>query len=258
MKYINYKTKDNENHIGILEDEIIYRLDYTNIIQAIHDEDNIKERYTDSLIDNLNDVTILLPTEASKIVCVGLNYKDHAEEFNMEIPEEPLLFMKPSTSLTAHNTYINYPEESQVLDLEAELGIVILDKISRNNNTDYKVAYTIVNDVTARDLQEKDGQWTRSKSFDTFCPVGPVVITSIDVGNLRIYSKVNDKVIQDSNTENMIFSSQELVKYISNIMTLNPGDIIATGTPPGVDHLQKGDVVEITIEDIGTLCNIIR
>ena len=136
--------------------------------------------------------------------------------------------------------------------------IVILSKINRNSNDNFETAYTIINDVTARDLQEKDGQWTRSKSFDTFCPTGPVVVTDIDPSNQRIYSKLNGEIKQDSNTKNMIFSPDELVKYISNIMTLYPGDLIATGTPPGIDHMKKGDVIVIGIEEIGTLENVVK
>ena len=133
-----------------------------------------------------------------------------------------------------------------------------MSETNKNNNDNLNIAYTIINDITARDLQEKDGQWTRAKGFDTFCPVGPVVVTEINPANQRIYSKVNGEIKQDSNTKNMIFSSEELVKYISNIMTLKPGDLIATGTPPGIDHLQKGDNVSIGIEEIGILKNTVK
>lgn len=253
MKYIRYELED-ENYVGILDDDIIHRLNYSSILSAVESEENLEYACVD---DKITDVNILPPTNPSKIVCIGLNYKDHAEEFNMELPQEPLLFIKPSTSIIGCYDNILYPDSSNKLDFEGELGIVILDKIDKNT-LDIHIGYTIINDVTARDLQQKDGQWTRSKSFDTFCPCGPVVSTNINPSNLHIQSKVNEQIKQDSNTKNMIFSPIELVKYISNIMTLNPGDLIATGTPPGVDHLQKNDVVTITIEEIGSLINIIK
>ncbi len=259
MKYIKYQTKDNKKYVGILENELIYRLNYSSIIEAINEENKFKNDYLNDIHDNLTDVKILNPVEPTKVVCVGLNYKDHANELDMILPSEPLLFLKPSTSVITHDETIIYPKDTKKLDFEAELGIVILSEINnKNNEGNLNIAYTIINDVTARDLQEKDGQWTRAKSFDTFCPVGPVVVTGINPLNQRIYSKVNDEIKQDSNTKNMIFSPMELVKYISNIMTLNAGDLIATGTPPGIDHLEHGDEVEIIIEEIGILRNIVK
>lgn len=258
MKYIRYKTSNDEEHVGILEDNIIHRLDYLCVIDAIKHENEIYLDKND-IIDNLEDVKVLTPTNPSKIICVGLNYKDHAEELEMDLPEEPLLFMKPSTSIISYNENIIYPDVTRKLDYEGELGIVILNTTSSDNFSDDCIAgYTIINDVTARDLQEKDGQWTRSKSFDTFCPCGPIVSTNIDELNLNIKTEVNGIIKQNSNTKNMIFSPVDLVKYISNIMTLNPGDMIATGTPPGVGHLQKDDEVVITIENIGSLKNIVK
>lgn len=257
MKYIKYKLSDKE-YVGVVEDDKIFRLTYDTIIEAISEEDYIKTIYKTLPYDNYDDVTILPPVEPTKVVCVGLNYKDHADELEMQLPSEPLLFMKPSTSVIAHNENIIYPADSEKLDFEAELGIVILSEISSHTKNDYKIAFTIINDVTARDLQEKDGQWTRAKSFDTFCPVGPVIVTNINPSNQKIFSKVNGIIKQNSNTNNMIFSPEDLVKYVSNIMTLKPGDLIATGTPPGIDHLQKGDKVSIGIEDIGLLENIVK
>ncbi len=258
MKYINYII-DTREFVGILDGNVIYRLNYPSIIDAIKDEVNVKNTYRNCHQDNLNEVIVSVPVNPTKVVCVGLNYKDHADELEMNLPSEPLLFMKPSSSVIATDENIIYPEDTQKLDFEAELGIVILSEINReNNDCDLDIAYTIINDVTARDLQEKDGQWTRAKSFDTFCPVGPVVVTEIDPSNQRIFSKVNDEIKQDSNTKNMIFSPKELVKYISNIMTLYPGDLIATGTPPGIDHLNKGDSVLIGVEEIGILKNIVK
>lgn len=259
MKYIKYKTDKEEVFVGILEDETIYRLEYPSVVDAILDEESFKTKYTNYHQDFLSKVQILVPVNPTKIVCVGLNYKNHADELNMTLPEEPLLFMKPSTSIISSEENIIYPEFTEKLDFEAELGIVILaDTNSKNNDKTSKIAYTIINDITARDLQEKDGQWTRAKSFDTFCPVGPVVVTGINPSNKRIYSKVNGEIKQDSNTSNMIFSPEELIKYISDIMTLKQGDLIATGTPPGIDHLKRGDLIEIIIEEIGTLRNIVK
>ena len=256
MKYIRYMAS-NKEHVGIIKDDIIYDLDYSCIIDAIAHEDEIDINES-TTTHRLEEVDVLPPTNPSKIVCVGLNYKDHAEELNMELPDEPLLFMKPSTSVISTNSAIIYPSTTNMLDFEGELGIVILEKVSPCDNGTCNVAYTIVNDVTARDLQSKDGQWTRSKSYDTFCPCGPVVVTGIDSSNLNIKTMVNNDIKQESNTKNMIFSPLELVKYISNIMTLNPGDIIASGTPHGVGHLDVGDTVVVEIDEMGSLVNIVK
>lgn len=258
MKYIRYKTADGEEHIGILEDETIYRVAHHSIIEAIKDEKNLEKTYQTGIQDSLNDIKILTPVNPTKVVCVGLNYKDHADELEMILPSEPLLFMKPSSTVIASGDAIIYPDDTKKLDFEVELGVVILSETNRKNNNYIHIAYTIINDITARDLQEKDGQWTRAKCFDTFCPVGPVIVTGINPSNQRIYSEVNGEIKQDSNTNNMIFSSEQLVKYISNIMTLYPGDLIATGTPPGIDHLNKGDTVVIGVEEIGVLKNIVK
>lgn len=258
MKYIRYKTSNEEEYVGILDSDKIYRLTIPSIVEAISKQDSFKDTFKENHYDLLGDVDILAPVKPTKVVCVGLNYKDHADELEMTLPSEPLLFMKPSSTVISTDTAIIYPEDTDKLDFEAELGIVILSEIDRNNNEDFEMAYTIINDVTARDLQEKDGQWTRSKSFDTFCPTGPVVVTDINPSNQRIYSKVNGEIKQDSNTKNMIFSPEKLVKYISNIMTLYPGDLIATGTPPGIDHLEVGDIISIGIEEIGILENIVK
>ncbi|HIH35815.1 MAG TPA: fumarylacetoacetate hydrolase family protein [Methanosphaera sp.] len=258
MKYIRYETSDEKKCVGIFEDDLIYPTKYSSIVEAIENEETLKDTYAQGSYVNIDDVKILTPVNPTKVVCVGLNYKNHADELEMTLPSEPLLFMKPSSSVIASKEEIVYPGDTEKLDFEAELGIVILSEINRKNNDTFKIAYTIINDVTARDLQEKDGQWTRSKSFDTFCPVGPVIVTNINPLNQRIYSKVNGEIKQDSNTKNMIFSPEYLVEYISNIMTLYPGDLIATGTPPGIDHLKKDDVITIGIEDIGILENIVK
>ncbi len=204
------------------------------------------------------DIRNIKPT---KIVCVGLNYIDHAKELNMKIPEEPIIFLKPTSSIIYPEDSIILPKVSKRVDYEVELAVVIKEKcknISKNEAKDIILGYTILNDVTARDLQQKDGQWTRAKSFDTFCPIGPIVKPLNNPNNLKIECIVNGKIKQSSNTKNMIFDVYELIEFISSIMTLYPNDIIATGTPPGVGPLKDGDVVECYIENIGYLKNYVK
>jgi len=201
-----------------------------------------------------------LKQKPTKLILVGLNYKDHAKELNMQIQENPILFMKPLTTLIGPEDNILYPEMSQKVDYEAELAIIIKDKCKNLEESEvmqHIEGFTCLNDVTARDLQKKDGQWTRAKSFDTFCPIGPKIVKNIDPNNVKIQSYLNGELKQDSNTSNFIFNTQKLVSFISKIMTLNPGDIIATGTPKGVGPMQKGDKIEIKIEGIGTLTNYV-
>ena len=197
----------------------------------------------------------------SKIICVGLNYRDHAEELKMPIPDEPILFIKPPTTLIYNNDKIIYPPQTKELHYEAELAVVIKDRIkdvSQGEALSHVLGFACANDVTARDLQRKDGQWTRAKSFDTFCPVGPKVVGGIDPENLEIKLWLNGEVRQSSNTSNMIFPVDYLVSFISQVMTLEPEDIILTGTPPGVGELKPGDRVEVEISGIGKLVNMIQ
>jgi len=208
---------------------------------------------------SLPEVTLLVPCEPTKIVALGLNYRDHAAEFGNPIPEEPLIFMKPSTAVIGPDEDIVYPEMSRRVDYEAELAVVI-GKTARNikeaDFRDYVLGYTCINDVTARDLQKKGGQWTRAKGFDTFAPLGPWIETDIaDPNNLTVQGYLNGERRQHSNTSNLIFPVSTLVSFISRIMTLLPGDIIATGTPSGVGPMQIGDVVEIRVEGVGALRN---
>ncbi len=209
---------------------------------------------------DFSKVEILTPCDFSKAVCIGLNYKDHAKEFNLPIPESPIVFIKPSTSSLPHNQKVIKPQMCQRLDYEAELAVVIKKEaknIKEEDVNDYILGYTCANDITARDLQPKQGQWTIAKSFDTFCPFGYVINTELDPSNLEISSVVNGKVMQKSNTKNLIFNVPFLVSYLSSIMTLLPGDIILTGTPGGISGMQKGDKVEIIIEGLPPLVNII-
>lgn len=194
----------------------------------------------------------------SKIICVGLNYVDHAKELNQPIPKVPVLFMKPLTALIGNNDQIVYPKMTKELHYEAELAIVIKDRIKNISEKDARkhiLGFTCANDVTARDLQKADGQWIRAKSFDTFCPIGPKVVNDIDPTNLAIKAYLNGELKQSSNTSNMIFKPDFLVSFISQVMTLEPQDIILTGTPPGVGPMNVGDVVEVEIEGIGKLSN---
>jgi len=202
------------------------------------------------------DVTVLAPTCPSKIVCVGLNYIDHALELKELVPAKPVLFLKPSTSVIGPGENIVYPISSERVDYEGELGVVIGQRCKNVVNPEQVIlGYTCFNDVTARDLQKEDGQWTRAKSFDSFAPVGPFVSTNLDPRNVAIKTRVNGRLKQSSNTRDLIFDVDYLIKFISRIMTLEAGDIIATGTPRGVGQLRAGDVVEVEIPGVGTLSN---
>lgn len=205
-------------------------------------------------------MSILEGLKPTKIIAVGLNYRDHAKELRMEIPKEPVIFLKPVTSLIGHGDNIIYPKQSRQVDYEAELAVIIGKKckdISVEDANDVILGYTCANDVTARDLQKKDNQWTRAKSFDTFCPLGPRVVKDINPQNLEIELFLNGEVKQKSNTSEMIFSPLEIVSFISSVMTLMPDDIIITGTPPGVGKCEAGDEIEVRIEGIGSLINYV-
>ena len=205
---------------------------------------------------------LLEPLRPSKIVCVGRNYREHAAELGNKMPDEPLLFLKAPSALIASGDEIVLPGASQQVEHEGELGVVI-GRIARNipsgeDPLSYVLGYTCVNDVTARDLQRKDVQFTRGKSFDTFCPVGPWIETDIDPGNVTVETRLNGEVKQKGNTADMAFPVAFLIRYISEIMTLYPGDLIATGTPAGVSKMKPGDIVEVEVEGIGILQNRVR
>jgi 2-keto-4-pentenoate hydratase/2-oxohepta-3-ene-1,7-dioic acid hydratase in catechol pathway len=199
------------------------------------------------------------PFVPSKIVCVGRNYREHAAELGNKMPDEPLLFLKAPSAIIASGADIVLPGASQQVEHEGELGVVI-GRIARNIPSDedplsYVLGYTCVNDVTARDLQRKDVQFTRGKSFDTFCPVGPWIETDVDPGNVVVEARLNGEVKQKGNTADMAFPVPFLIRYISEIMTLYPGDLIATGTPAGVSRMKPGDIVEVEVAGIGVLRN---
>lgn len=209
----------------------------------------------------LDKVRLLAPIEPSKIVAVGLNYSEHANELKMSAPDEPVIFLKPPSSVVGPSDVIDLPSKVKQLDYEAELTIVIGNKAKNVNEAEakkYIFGYTCANDITARDLQKKDGQWSRAKSFDTFCPLGPWIETELDIRSTKVKCLVNGVVKQSGNTDNMIFGVDFIVSFVSSIMTLNPQDVILTGTPKGVGSLKDKDMVEVYVEGIGTLSNEVR
>jgi 2-keto-4-pentenoate hydratase/2-oxohepta-3-ene-1,7-dioic acid hydratase in catechol pathway len=207
----------------------------------------------------IENVKILPPTTPSKIVCVGRNYAEHAAELGNEVPQEPLLFLKAPSSIITANEAIIIPQQSIQVEHEGELAVLIgrtcKDLAEWENPLEYVFGYTCLNDVTARDLQRKDVQFTRAKSFDTFCPIGGIIETDLDVADIRVVTRINGVIKQDGRTSQMVFSVPFLIRYVSNQMTLNAGDIIATGTPAGVSKLNAGDLCEVEIEGIGVLRN---
>ncbi len=216
------------------------------------------ENLPDNPIFNLNDLKILPPCQPSKIIGVGLNYQEHIRELDFSRPEQPVLFFKPPTALIGSGEKILLPASSSQVEYEGELAIVmgaVANKVAIQEAENYISGYTIANDVTARDLQKKDGQWTRSKSFNTFLPLGPFIQTDLNPETASVKTWVNGELKQDGNTRNLIFSVSELISFISQIMTLLPGDVIITGTPAGVGALHSQDIVEIAIAGIGSLKN---
>lgn len=257
MKLLRFRT-DGVGKTGLLNEDEITELN-CSMVDALNASDINEFKTVNSY--NLSDVDVLPPVSPSKVVCVGLNYKDHARELDMELPEEPVIFIKPSTAVTGHLDDVRYPPCSTQVDYEAELGIVIKKEahnVDKGDAPDFIGGYTILNDVTARDKQRKDVQWTRAKGFDTFAPIGPCIETELDPVDQHISLRLNNDLKQDSNTKNMIFNVYELVEFISHVMTLNPGDVIGTGTAPGVGPMQIGDTVEAEVEGIGVLKNFIK
>jgi 2-keto-4-pentenoate hydratase/2-oxohepta-3-ene-1,7-dioic acid hydratase in catechol pathway len=208
----------------------------------------------------LEAADLLAPVEPSKIVCAGRNYRDHAAELNHPVPAEPMFFLKPPSSLLDPRGVIRRPKASERVDFEGELAVVVARRCRNLGDQEdvrpYILGYTALNDVTARDLQTKDAPWTRSKGFDTFCPVGPIVVGGLDPwAGVEVTTRVNGTVRQQGNTLDFLFPLDAIIRYISRVMTLLPGDLIATGTPAGVGPLAAGDVVEVTVEGVGTLRN---
>jgi 2-keto-4-pentenoate hydratase/2-oxohepta-3-ene-1,7-dioic acid hydratase in catechol pathway len=207
---------------------------------------------------DLERLDLLVPVRPGKIVAIGRNYKDHVKELGNDEPAEPVIFLKPPSSLLDPEATIVRPPSSQRVDFEGEL-VIVIGRAARNIKAaqwrEVVLGFTCGNDVTARDLQKKDGQWTRGKSFDSFCPLGPCIETELDVSNLQLSTRVNGQTRQNESTSKMIFDCPFLVEFITTVMTLDPGDVILTGTPAGIGPLQAGDVVEVEIEGIGTLRN---
>jgi 2-keto-4-pentenoate hydratase/2-oxohepta-3-ene-1,7-dioic acid hydratase in catechol pathway len=243
-----------EPHYGIVEGDYVRLLIDADIFV------DSPQFSTDKI--SLSEVRILAPVTPSKIVCVGRNYREHAAELGNAMPTEPLLFLKAPSSIIGTGDIIRLPPESVQVEHEGEVGAVIGREARRLDDSDdplkYVVGYTCVNDVTARDLQRKDVQFTRAKSFDTFCPAGPFIVTDIQPEDVCVTARVNGETKQRANTSAMAFSIPYLIRYISRAMTLYPGDLIATGTPAGVSRLDDGDVVEIEIEGIGVLRNQVK
>src|SRR4030067_2093577 len=247
MKIVRYQ-EGSSTQWGVIEEGMIREMD----------GDPFGQFHLSSRTIKMEEARLLSPCLPSKIVALGLNYRDHAEEVKMPIPEKPLLFMKPSTSVIGPGEAIVYPKMSRRLDYEAELAVVIGKKaksVPEEKAGGYIFGYTCLNDVTARDLQPKDGQWTLSKGFDTFSPIGPLIVTDIDPHHLDVSSYLNGERRQHSNTKNLIFGPRQLVSFISHVMTLLPGDVIATGTPSGIGPMAIGDKIDVVIEGIGTLSN---
>ena len=206
-------------------------------------------------------VRLLAPCLPSKVVCLGLNYRKHAEETKLPIPSVPLIFLKPSTAVIGPDKNIILPRLSRRVDYEGELGVVIgrrAKDVSQDRVKDYVLGYTCVNDVSERYAQKEDGQWTGAKGYDTFAPIGPWIETEVAPDDLQIETSLNGEVRQSARTSDLIFGIAELVSFISEVMTLLPGDVIATGTPSGIGRMNPGDVVEVTIENIGNLRNFVR
>ncbi|MCK4995224.1 MAG: fumarylacetoacetate hydrolase family protein [Candidatus Omnitrophica bacterium] len=245
----------------------IVRIDYKGKAQwGVKKEDFVKLlagtpfgkiKYSGQIVA-LKSTKILSAAQPSKIIMVGLNYRKHAKELGLKIPKVPVLFLKPPSSLAAPGENIIYPQGVKRLDYEAELAFIVkktAHNIQEKKAGEYILGYTCCNDITARDLQKKDGQWTRAKSFDTFCPLGPHIETKIQPENLCVCSYLNGKLRQNSTTADFIFPVYYLVAFISRIMTLFPGDVISTGTPHGIGRMKRGDKIEIEISGIGCLKN---
>ena len=261
MKYCRFQL-NGQAHYGLVEaaagQEVITRLLLSPPEEAGGDLEDLSSRRINPI--PLSEAALLVPVRPSKIVCIGRNYRDHAAELGHEVPAEPLLFLKPPSSLLAPGVAIIRPKISERVDHEGELGVVIAKACRRLGAEDdvrpYILGYTCVNDVTARDLQNKDGQWTRGKGCDTFCPVGPVVVSDLDPWTgVSVETQVNGQVRQSGTSADFIFPLDVVLRHIAQVMTLLPGDLIATGTPKGVGPMVAGDIVEVTVAGVGTLRN---
>lgn len=263
MRYCRFHL-NGETHYGLVESvggrDAIVRILVTRPEEADGDMESLRTRRIDAI--PLEQAALLPPVRPSKIVCIGRNYREHAAELGHEIPTEPLIFLKATSALLAPGGVVCRPKISERVDYEGELGVVI-GKTCHQPPADadirqYILGYTCVNDVTARDLQTKDGQWSRAKGFDTFCPVGPVVTDEIDPwAGIGVETRVNGEVRQHGNTRDLIFTLDVVIRHIAQAMTLFPGDLIPSGTPSGVGPVVAGDTMEVTVEGAGTLKNTV-
>lgn len=251
MKIFRFKSRNKVFH-GVLKEELLYPIQ-----GFLFEEFRVEKKGIP-----ISSVSLLPPVEPSKIVAVGVNYREHAREMGRPLPEEPLLFLKPPSAVIGPDDFIIYPRMATRVDYEGEMAVVIKQKVRHLGDQEdvrpFILGYTCLNDVTARNLQQKDVQFTRAKSFDTFAPIGPCIATDIDPSRLRIKTFLNGKLKQSSMTRNLIFPVPYLIRFISRIMTLYPGDIITTGTPVGVGPVVPGDRIDIQIEGIGTLSNPVK
>lgn len=248
MKIVRFKGPDG----------ILYGAAETEGVRVAQGSPLVEWEETDTVLP-YDTVELLSPVFPTKVVCVGRNYADHAAELGNEVPERPILFLKPSTSVIGPNAPIVLPPDAEVVHHEAELAVVI-GSLARNVAAEdvgrHILGYTCANDVTSRDMQKIDGQWTRAKGFDTFCPLGPAIATEFDpLEGMRVSASVNGEIRQDGTTADLVFGVAELVAYASRVMTLLPGDVVLTGTPAGVGPIEAGDLVEVEIEGIGVLRN---
>ena len=250
MRLVRFNSGDSTSY-GILDGDSI---------RQIMGEPFAKINYSGETVA-LADVKLLAPVEPKKIVLVGLNFASHAAEIHQETPSEPLIFFKPSSAVVASGEEIVLPHQSTQVEIEAELTVVIgkrAKNVSQEKVRDHILGYTVANDVTARDIQFSDLQWARSKAFDSFCPVGPWIETDFEPENKRISSTINGETKQDASTSEMVFSPEYLISYISHNFTLEPGDIVLTGSPAGISRVVAGDVVQCSIEGIGTLHSFVK
>lgn len=251
MRIVRYVTNGEEPQYGwVLDDKV------GEVQGDVFGEYRRREARTP-----LKNAKLLAPCQPSKIICVGRNYVEHAKELGNEVPKSPLIFLKPPSSIIGMGDYIVLPPQSKQVEHEAEL-VVVIGKRGRNvpveHTKEYIFGYTIGNDVTARDLQKTDGQWTRAKGFDTFCSFGPWIDTDFDASDAVVTCRVNGQMRQMASTRDMVFNVGALIAYVTSVMTVEPGDLIFTGTPAGVGELKNGDVVDVEIEGLGKLSNPVK
>ncbi|NHM32891.1 fumarylacetoacetate hydrolase family protein [Neobacillus terrae] len=250
MKYVRFSTND-EVKYGVLDGDQVHQLDGDFL--------NGEAKKTDTVFP-LCEVKLLPPVKPGKIIAIGLNYALHAEESGKPLPEEPMIFMVSPSAVVGEGEEVFLPYLDHRIDYEAELAVVIgktANKVSKEDALSYVIGYTCCNDVSDRDLQKKDGQFTRAKSFSTYKPLGPVIETDLNPNNLEIKLSINGEVRQHSNTNDLIHDVESLIETVTEVMTLEPGDIIITGTPSGVGPLKSGDEIKLEIEGIGTLTNYV-